>query len=35
MNVPLQCAIAATMLQGLMAITGGNVEEAAAIYNSG
>ncbi len=34
-NVPLQCAIAATMLQGMLAITGGNVEEAAAIYNSG
>jgi peptidoglycan hydrolase-like protein with peptidoglycan-binding domain len=34
-NVPLQCAIAATMLHGLLAITGGNIEEAAAIYNSG
>ena len=34
-NVPLQCAIAAGMLQGMLAITGGNVEEAAAIYNSG
>jgi peptidoglycan hydrolase-like protein with peptidoglycan-binding domain len=34
-NVPLQSAIAATMLQGMLAITGGNVEEAAAIYNSG
>ena len=34
-NVPLQCEIAATMLHGMLAITGGNVEEAAAIYNSG
>jgi hypothetical protein len=34
-NVKLQCAIAAAMLQELLAITGGNVEEAAAIYNSG
>ena len=34
-NVPLQSAIAATMLQGMLTITGGNVEEAAAIYNSG
>jgi peptidoglycan hydrolase-like protein with peptidoglycan-binding domain len=34
-NVPLQCAVAAAMLQGMLAITGGIVEEAAAIYNSG
>ena len=34
-NVPLQCATAAAMLQGMLRITGGNVEEAAAIYNSG
>jgi Putative peptidoglycan binding domain len=34
-NVPLQCATAAAILQGLLASTGGNVEEAAAIYNSG
>jgi len=34
-NVPLQCATAAAMLQTNLAITGGNVEEAAAIYNSG
>ena len=34
-NVPLQCSTAAAMLQGILAITGGNVEEAAAIYNSG
>ena len=34
-NVPAQCAFAAAMLQGLLAITGGDVEEAAAIYNSG
>src|ERR1700748_1341917 len=35
MNVPLQCATAAAMLQGMLARTGGKVEEAAAIYNSG
>jgi peptidoglycan hydrolase-like protein with peptidoglycan-binding domain len=34
-NVPLQCATAAAMLHTELAITGGNVEEAAAIYNSG
>ena len=34
-NVTLQCATAAAMVHGLLAITGGNVEEAAAIYNSG
>jgi peptidoglycan hydrolase-like protein with peptidoglycan-binding domain len=34
-DVPMQCATAAAMLQGILAITGGNVEEAAAIYNSG
>jgi hypothetical protein len=34
-NVPLQCDIAAAMLQALLAQTGGNVEQAAAIYNSG
>ena len=34
-NVPLQCATAAAMLHTDLAITGGNVEEAAAIYNSG
>ena len=34
-NVSLQCATAAAMLQGILATTGGNVEEAAAIYNSG
>lgn len=34
LNVPLQCAIAAAMLQGMLASTG-SVEEAAAIYNSG
>jgi peptidoglycan hydrolase-like protein with peptidoglycan-binding domain len=34
-NVPLQCAIAAAMLHDMLASTGGNVEEAAAIYNSG
>jgi peptidoglycan hydrolase-like protein with peptidoglycan-binding domain len=34
-NVPLQCATAAAMLHGLLAGTGGNVEKAAAIYNSG
>jgi peptidoglycan hydrolase-like protein with peptidoglycan-binding domain len=34
-NVTLQCTTAAAMLHGLLASTGGNVEEAAAIYNSG
>src|SRR5689334_11665775 len=34
-NVPLQCAIAAGMLQALLAIRHGNVQEAAAMYNSG
>lgn len=34
-DVPLQCSIAAEMLHGLLATTGGNVEEAAAMYNSG
>jgi peptidoglycan hydrolase-like protein with peptidoglycan-binding domain len=34
-DVTVQCAIAAGMLRGLLASTGGNVEEAAAIYNSG
>jgi len=34
-SVTLQCTAAATMLNGLLASTGGNVEEAAAIYNSG
>lgn len=34
-NVPLQCAIAAAMLHDMLVSTGGNVEEAAAIYNSG
>jgi len=34
-NVPLQCATAAAMLQGLLTNTGGNVEPAAALYNSG
>lgn len=34
-NVTLQCATAAAMVHGLLASTGGNVEEAAAIYNSG
>jgi peptidoglycan hydrolase-like protein with peptidoglycan-binding domain len=34
-NVPSQCAAAAAMLHGLLTITGGNVEGAAAIYNSG
>jgi hypothetical protein len=34
-NVPLQCATAAAMLRANLAIRGGNVEEAAAIYNSG
>lgn len=34
-NVEVQCATAAAMLQGMLTTTGGNVEEAAAIYNSG
>jgi peptidoglycan hydrolase-like protein with peptidoglycan-binding domain len=34
-NVAVQCATAAAMLQGILAGTGGNVEAAAAIYNSG
>ena len=34
-NVASQCATAAAMLHGLLASTGGNVEKAAAIYNSG
>jgi Putative peptidoglycan binding domain len=34
-DVPLQCSIAADMLHGLLTATGGNVEEAAAMYNSG
>ena len=34
-NVTVQCATAAAMVHGLLARTGGNVEEAAAIYNSG
>jgi hypothetical protein len=34
-NVPLQCATAVAMLHTDLAITGGKVEEAAAIYNSG
>lgn len=34
-DVPMQCDIAAAMLKGILATTGGNVEEAAAIYNSG
>jgi len=34
-NVPMQCATAAAMLHTDLAITGGNLEEAAAIYNSG
>jgi peptidoglycan hydrolase-like protein with peptidoglycan-binding domain len=33
--VPLQCAIAAGMLQALLAIRHGNIQEAAAMYNSG
>lgn len=35
LNVPLQCATAAAMVHGLLARTDGNVEKAAAIYNSG
>jgi peptidoglycan hydrolase-like protein with peptidoglycan-binding domain len=34
-DVAVQCAIAATMLLGMLTVTGGNVENAAAIYNSG
>ena len=34
-SVTLQCATAATMLKVLLASTGGNIEAAAAIYNSG
>lgn len=34
-SVTLQCATAAAFLHDLLASTGGNVEEAAAIYNSG
>jgi peptidoglycan hydrolase-like protein with peptidoglycan-binding domain len=34
-NVAVQCATAAAMLHGMLTITAGNVEEAAAIYNSG
>jgi len=34
-DVPLQCTTAAVMLHGLLTATGGQVEEAAAIYNSG
>jgi hypothetical protein len=34
-NVPLQCATAAAMLHNILVMTGRNVEEAAAIYNSG
>jgi peptidoglycan hydrolase-like protein with peptidoglycan-binding domain len=34
-DVPMQCDVAAAMLKGILATTGGNVEEAAAIYNSG
>jgi peptidoglycan hydrolase-like protein with peptidoglycan-binding domain len=34
-DVSVQCATAAAMLQGILAITGGNVEKAAAVYNSG
>jgi len=34
-NVTLQCTTAAAMVHGLLTSTGGNVEEAAAIYNSG
>src|SRR5258708_16635340 len=33
-NVPLQCATAAAMLHTDLAITGGDVAEAAALYNS-
>jgi peptidoglycan hydrolase-like protein with peptidoglycan-binding domain len=34
-NVALQCATAAAMLHGILTTTDGNVEKAAAIYNSG
>ena len=34
-NVVVQCATAAAMLHGMLTITGGKVDEAAAIYNSG
>ncbi len=34
-NVAVQCATAAAMLHSVLMITGGNVEQAAAIYNSG
>jgi hypothetical protein len=34
-NVPLQCSTAAAMLHGMLTVTGGNVQHAAAIYNSG
>jgi peptidoglycan hydrolase-like protein with peptidoglycan-binding domain len=34
-DVAVQCATAAAMLKGILATTGGNVEKAAAIYNSG
>jgi hypothetical protein len=34
-NVPLQCATAADMMHSLLTIEGGNVERAAARYNSG
>ena len=34
-DVPLRCATAAAMLHGMLTIAGGNVEEAAAMYNSG
>lgn len=34
-DVTVQCTIAAAMLQGMLTVTGGNVEAAAAIYNSG
>jgi hypothetical protein len=34
-NVPLQGATAAAMLQGLLAISGSNVDQAACRYNSG
>jgi hypothetical protein len=34
-NVAVQCATAAAMLHGILTTTDGNVEKAAAIYNSG
>jgi len=34
-NVVVQCATAAAMLQDMLTMTGGSVQEAAAIYNSG